>query len=109
MHKQTFQLIFYYTCNTLLVDIFQDSPSAAAASGNIVRCALSAGGIACMQPLMGRIGEGWYFVFLAVVGGAVGVPCTQIITTKGMEWRLVRDPLKQKGVAHDVEKNKATS
>jgi hypothetical protein len=74
----------------LLVDIFQENPSAAAASGNIVRCGLSAGGIAAMEPLMRKMGLGWYFTFLAVVGGVVGVAGTEFITKKGMQWRLAR-------------------
>ena len=78
------------TTNTLLVDSFQDKPSAAAAAGNIVRCALSAAGIAAMEPLMGRMGVGWYFTFLALVGGAVGLAADHIVRAKGMKWRLAR-------------------
>ncbi len=81
---------FEHTCNTLLVDIFQDKPSAAAASGNIVRCGLSAAGIAAMEPLMQRIGLGWYFTFLSVLGAIVGLASSEVIKKKGMDWRLAR-------------------
>lgn len=55
--------------NALLVDIFPESLSTAAASGNITRCALSALAIAVLQPLVKRLGRGWYFTSLSIVGG----------------------------------------
>ncbi|KAL8382983.1 hypothetical protein RB595_006652 [Gaeumannomyces hyphopodioides] len=90
-----FILGFLQTCivqtgNTLLVDIFQESPSAAAASGNIVRCGLSAGGIAAMGPLMAAIGPGFFFATLALFGTACGVAGTHVLLVKGMQWRLDR-------------------
>ncbi|KAK4113312.1 multidrug resistance protein [Canariomyces notabilis] len=78
------------TYNTLLVDIFQESPSAAAASGNIVRCALSAGGIAAMEPLMRSLGIGWYFTLLATVSVLLGLVGNEVLTRKGMQWRRAR-------------------
>ncbi|KAL8298697.1 hypothetical protein RB597_007352 [Gaeumannomyces tritici] len=93
-----FILGFLQTCivqtgNTLLVDIFQESPSAAAASGNIVRCGLSAGGIAAMGPLMAGIGPGFFFAALALFGTICGVAGTHVLLIKGMQWRLDRTPL----------------
>lgn len=91
-HDTTKGLTFrLHTCNTLLVDIFQDKPSAAAASGNIVRCGLSAAGIATMEPLMQRMGLGWYFTLLSVLGAVVGLASCEVIKRKGMDWRLARD------------------
>ena len=43
---------------TLLVDIFLDNPGTAAASGNILRCGLSALGLALIQPLINGLGRG---------------------------------------------------
>ena len=72
------------------MDIFQDKPSAAAASGNIVRCGLSAVGIAAMEPLMERIGSGWYFTFLSLLGAVVGIASCEVLKRKGMNWRRDR-------------------
>ncbi|KLU89999.1 hypothetical protein MAPG_08966 [Magnaporthiopsis poae ATCC 64411] len=93
-----FILGFLQTCivqtgNTLLVDVFQENPSAAAASGNIVRCGLSAGGIAAMGPLMAAIGPGFFFTTLALFGTICGVAGTHVLIRKGMQWRLDRYPL----------------
>ncbi|KAK8012778.1 hypothetical protein PG991_010153 [Apiospora marii] len=42
--------------NALLVDIFPESPSTAAAAGNITRCGMSAAVVAFMEPLVSAIG-----------------------------------------------------
>ncbi|KAI0389428.1 chloramphenicol resistance protein [Xylariaceae sp. FL0594] len=65
------------TFNTLPVDIFQDTPSTAA-------------GIAGMKPLMNRIGNGWYFTMLSLIGFAVGSVGTFVLHRYGMKWRLER-------------------
>ncbi|KAI0521380.1 chloramphenicol resistance protein [Xylaria bambusicola] len=78
------------TFNTLLVDIFPETPSTAAAAGNIVRCGLAAAGIAGLKPLMSYIGNGWYFTMLSIVGFAVGSVATYILRRFGMSWRLQR-------------------
>ncbi|KAI1328236.1 chloramphenicol resistance protein [Xylariaceae sp. FL0255] len=78
------------TFNTLLVDIFQDMPSTAAAAGNVVRCGLAAAGIAAMKPLMLRIGNGWYFTLLSIITFVVGSIGTSLLQKFGMEWRLQR-------------------
>ena len=87
-----FLLGFVTTCtvqtfNTLLVDIFPSTPSTAAASGNLTRCAMSAGGIAAMQPLLDRLGSGWFFTMLGLFSGITGVVVTFGIRSRGMAWR----------------------
>jgi hypothetical protein len=79
------------TFNTLLVDIHRESPSTASASGNITRCALAAGGVAIMEPLLARLGEGPFFTLVAGVTGMLGVVAIGIIRYKGMAWRLRRE------------------
>lgn len=64
---------FQQTFNALLVDIFPGSPSTAAASGNITRCALSAVAVAVMQPLVDAMGRGWFFTLLTFVSGFGGL------------------------------------
>ncbi|KAI1349791.1 chloramphenicol resistance protein [Xylaria sp. FL0043] len=78
------------TFNTLLVDIFHDRPSTAAAAGNIVRCGLAAAGIAGLKPIMSCIGNGWYFTMLSIIGFVVGSTGTFILRRFGMKWRFQR-------------------
>ena len=85
-------LVTWYqqTFNALLVDIFPASPSTASATSSIVRCALSAIGVAIMQPLVGSIGRGWFFTILTVVSGGGNLLAQIGITCYGMEWRAQR-------------------
>ncbi|KAI1295902.1 chloramphenicol resistance protein [Xylaria venustula] len=84
------QTCIVQTLNTLLVDIFQETPSTAAAAGNIVRCGLAAAGIAGLNPIMNGIGNGWYFTMLSIIGFVVGSLGTYTLRMFGMKWRLQR-------------------
>ncbi|KAI4094854.1 MAG: hypothetical protein LQ344_001899 [Seirophora lacunosa] len=95
--------VFQQTFNILLVDIFPASPSTAAASGNITRCALSAVAVAILQPLVDRMGRGWYFTFLGLLSGGGGVAANWLIITRGMAWRHYR-----LGISHVAEKGTET-
>ncbi|MCJ1468277.1 hypothetical protein MMC07_006905 [Pseudocyphellaria aurata] len=81
---------FLQVFNALLVDIFPESPSTAAASGNITRCALSALAIAVLQPLVDRLGRGWYFTSLSIVGGIGSAAAVWVVQKWGMMWRSQR-------------------
>ena len=81
---------FQQTFNALLVDIFPASPSTAAASGNITRCALSAIFVAVLQPLVDVMGRGWLFTVLTVLSGGGGLAADWLVKNKGMEWRRKR-------------------
>ncbi|KAL8790818.1 MAG: hypothetical protein Q9213_000442 [Squamulea squamosa] len=78
---------FQQTFNALLVDIFPASPSTAAASGNITRCALSAFAVAILQPMVDQMNRGWYFTFLSLLSGGGGVVANWFVITRGMTWR----------------------
>jgi hypothetical protein len=78
------------TFNTLLIDISPRNPSAAAASGNIGRCALAAGSVAAMQPLLDSIGTGWFFTLVGLISGGGGVVAIGLMRWKGMAWRQQR-------------------
>ena len=78
------------TFNALLVDIFPKNPSAAATSGNITRCALSALYVALLQPLVNAIGRGWYFTLLGITSGLAGGLALFLLRTKGHQWRKQR-------------------
>ena len=81
---------FQQTFNALLVDIFPASPSTAAASGNITRCALSAIIVAVLKPWVDVVGRGWFFTILTVLSGGGGLVANWLVTNKGMKWRRKR-------------------
>ncbi|KAI4127314.1 MAG: hypothetical protein LQ338_003274 [Usnochroma carphineum] len=72
--------------NTLLVDKNYQTPAAAQASSNIVRCALAAIAVSFLQDLIDGIGIGWSFTFL---GGlcSVAMGLFGIDFCKGTLWR----------------------
>ncbi|MCJ1385695.1 hypothetical protein MMC17_008818 [Xylographa soralifera] len=81
---------FQQTFNALLVDIFPMSPSTAAASSNITRCVLSAIAVTVLQPLVGIVGQGWFFTLLACISGGGGLITNWAINKYGMQWRQQR-------------------
>ncbi len=81
---------FYTTYNTLLVDVFPESPSTAAAAASITRCAMAAAGVAVLQPLLDAAGRGWYFTLLGLWSGGFGAVAIWLIRRKGMQWRTGR-------------------
>jgi predicted MFS family arabinose efflux permease len=81
---------FYTIFNTLLVDVFPESPSTAAAAASITRCAMAAAGVAVLQPLLDSVGRGWYFTVLGIWSGGCGTIAVWAIQTRGMKWRRAR-------------------
>lgn len=81
---------FYTLYNTLLVDVYPESPSTAAAAASITRCTMAAAGVAVLQPLLDRLGRGWYFTILGIWSGGFGVLAVWSIRKKSMEWRTRR-------------------
>ena len=80
----------YTFSNTLLVDVFPESPSTAAAAASITRCALAAASVAVVQPVTSAIGRGWYFTALALMTGAAGFVAVWMVRTRGAKWRRER-------------------
>ena len=74
---------FYTPYNTLLVDVFPESPSTAAAAASITRCAMAAAGVAVLQPLLDAVGRGWYFTLLGLWSGGFGAVGLSLIRWKG--------------------------
>jgi len=94
---------FYTTFNALLVDIYPESPSTAAAAASISRCVMAATGVAILQPLLNAAGRGWYFTALGLWSGGFGFVAVWLISAKGMEWRqgrLRRDRVKTDSAAN---------
>jgi MFS family permease len=81
---------FYTIYNTLLVDVFPESPSTAAAAASITRCAMAAAGVAVLQSLLNALGRGWYFTILGIWSGVFGSLAVWFIRRNGMEWRTRR-------------------
>lgn len=80
----------YIFSSTLLVDVFPESPSTAAAAASIIRCGLAATGVAAVQPLVSVMGRRWYFTALGLLSGAAGCLAIWTIQTWGMRWRSER-------------------
>lgn len=81
---------FQQTFNALIVDIYPESPSTAAASSNITRCALSAAAVSILQPLVEAMGIGWFFTFLAILSGGGGMVSIWAMNRYSMQWRQQR-------------------
>ncbi|KAL8812182.1 MAG: hypothetical protein Q9200_001222 [Gallowayella weberi] len=81
---------FYNTYNALLVDVFPESPSTAAAAASIVRCAMAAAGVAILEPLLAALNRGWYFTILGIWSGGCGALAVWMIERRGMSWRTQR-------------------
>jgi hypothetical protein len=82
--------ILTHTATTLLVDIFPGQASTSYASGQIVRCGLSAGLSAALQPTIDAIGRGWYFVTFGLFIGLSAVISVSVSRTVGVQWRQKR-------------------
>ena len=81
---------FYNTYNALLVDVFPESPSTAAAAASIVRCAMAAAGVAILQPILVALNRGWYFTVVGICSGGCGALAVLLIERKGTSWRMRR-------------------
>ena len=79
-----------HTASALLVDIFPDRSSSAYASGQIMRCGLSAAFAAVLQPLVDAVGRGWFFTMFALLIGLSSGASVALSRWKGMRWRQLR-------------------
>lgn len=79
-----------HTASALLVDIFPESSSTSYASGQIMRCGLSAVSAAVLQPIVDSIGRGWYFTVFGIFVGVSGFVSVAISRKRGMIWRHAR-------------------
>ncbi|KAJ5815158.1 hypothetical protein N7474_006935 [Penicillium riverlandense] len=77
------------TLNTLLVDLFSDRASTAAAACNLVRCWLGAVGAAVIDQMLMGMGWGWCFGFLGLLM-ATALALLWLENERGMHWREER-------------------
>jgi MFS family permease len=75
-----------HTASAFLVDIFPNKSSTAYASGQVVRCGMSAVSAAVIQPLADAVGRGWYFTIFRVFVGLSGVFSVVVSRQEGREW-----------------------
>ncbi|KAF1955024.1 hypothetical protein CC80DRAFT_392181, partial [Byssothecium circinans] len=80
------QVFVFVTCGTLLTDFNPEKSSTVQASYNLVRCALSASGIAGVDAMIRAMGVGWCFTTFALLGALCG-PLLCVLKEKGEFWR----------------------
>jgi MFS family permease len=79
-----------HTSSALLVDIFPNTSSSAYASGQLMRCGLSAASAAVIQPLVDAVGRGWYFTMFSLFVCVTCAASVLVSQWKGREWRQKR-------------------
>ena len=79
-----------HTASALLVDIFPTASSSAYASGQLMRCGLSAASAAVLQPLVDAVGRGWYFTIFSLFVSVTGAGSVAVSQWRGMDWRSRR-------------------
>jgi hypothetical protein len=82
--------VIFNLCGTLLVDLHPTRPATAQASLNLVRCSMSAAGLAGLQPLIDAVGVGWCYTILAG-SSACCLPLCGGVMRWGMVWRRKRE------------------
>lgn len=80
------QVAIFTVCGTLLTDLNPDQSATVQAGYNLIRCTLSAGGIAGLQALIDATGVGWCFTFYGIIGASC-IPIFMLVRRRGMRWR----------------------
>lgn len=77
----------FNTSNTLLIDIQRGKPATATAAVNLVRCLISAGGVAAIVPMIEAMGPGWTFTLWGLIFVAI-IPMLWALCKYGPRWRI---------------------
>lgn len=80
------QVAMFVMCGALLTDFNPDRSATAQASYNLVRCALAAGLVAALEPLISAVGIGWAMTCFGVIG-LLCVPLLVVLRRYGWSWR----------------------
>lgn len=83
------QVFVFVTCGTLLTDLNPGRSSTVQASYNLVRCGLTAAGIAALDAMIRGVGVGWCFSILGIFG-MVCVPLLYVLKRNGKDWRALK-------------------
>ena len=89
-------------CGTLLTDLHPMKPATAQASSNVVRCALSASGLAVLELMITHIGVGWTFTIFAGICLATA-PMILAEVQWGLRWRQARIEESEESCAEHLE------
>ncbi|KAI4141049.1 MAG: hypothetical protein L6R39_005527 [Caloplaca ligustica] len=73
-------------CGTLLTDLNPQNPALAQAASNIIRCTLSATGLAVLQLMIEQVGPGWTFTIFAGLC-LLTAPMILAVVKWGFGWR----------------------
>lgn len=73
----------------MLTDLNPNNSSTAAASANIVRCALAATSLAVLDIMIDQMGVGWCFTMFGLLSAACG-PLLLLEMKMGPRWRRER-------------------
>lgn len=92
----------YQVTAILLVDIHPGKPATATAANNLIRCLLSAGASACINPMLETMGRGWTYTFWSLVWLIIS-PCFWFLMACGIEWRKRRRERESKGTPNRSE------
>jgi hypothetical protein len=76
----------FTTLNTLIIDLYLESPGTAAAASNWVRCLIGAGVVAIVGPLLSAVGMGWVGVIVAFIWVCAS-PLLWVVYKWGPRWR----------------------
>ncbi|KAH0844848.1 Quinidine resistance protein 1 [Fonsecaea pedrosoi] len=82
------QVSIFTICGTLLTDLNPNRSATVQASYSLIRCLLSAGGIAAVEKLIDAVAAGWGFTVFALVVGVVCVPLAVVLRKWGPRWRI---------------------
>lgn len=81
--------------NTALVtDLNHLHVASAAAAMNLTRCLLSAGGVACITPLIDAVGIGWTAMLASLIWVLTGIAFL-VVYLEGFKWRSQRSTASQ--------------
>lgn len=81
--------VIFNVCGTLAVDLNPHRPSAVSAGSNLIRCTLSAAGLAVLQVVITNVGVGWCFTIFAAIA-ALTLPLLLMERHWGPTWRAQR-------------------
>ncbi|OBT59059.1 hypothetical protein VE04_00971 [Pseudogymnoascus sp. 24MN13] len=104
-----FCMLFNIVSQALLIDIFPANSSAAAATGNLARCCLTAILISVLQPGLDKMGRGWYFTLLGLLSGLGGIVIVLLIRSRGLQWRTERTKGSQDAKSPDSPRGSNTN
>lgn len=88
--------------NTLIIDMHRDKPATATCAINLIRCLMSAGGVAAIIPMIDAMNPGWAFTFIGLVYVLL-ISVIFLIMKHGQRWRKERLERRERQAARKEE------